>query len=49
MMLFHLSCPCLGPVRTFLHYILEPIDPCPISGPAPTILVSPTTVSLSEV
>ena len=27
------TCPCLGPVRTFLHDILEPIDPVP--GPCP--------------
>ena len=26
-------CPCPGPVRTFLHNILEPIDPG--SGPFP--------------
>ena len=33
------SCPCLGPVGTFLHNLLGPIDPvpdpCPVPGPVP--------------
>ena len=32
-------CPCLGPIQTFLHEILKPIDPvpglCPCTGSIP--------------
>ena len=28
-------CPCLGPVWTFIHQILEPLDQSPVPCPAP--------------